>query len=62
MADNQHHDVVTIGAGAGGGTLLHRLAGNGAKVLRLEKGPFLPRERDSWKTQAVFVCENWLVL
>jgi choline dehydrogenase-like flavoprotein len=55
MADDQHYDVVIIGTGAGGGTLGHRLAMNGAKVLWLERGPFLPRERDNWQTEAVFV-------
>ena len=55
MADDQHYDVVIIGTGAGGGTLGHRLATNGAKVLWLERGPFLPRERDNWQTEAVFV-------
>ena len=48
MADDQHYDVVIIGTGAGGGTLGHRLATSGAKVLWLERGPFLPRERDNW--------------
>jgi choline dehydrogenase-like flavoprotein len=55
MADDQHYDVVIIGTGAGGGTLGHRLATNGARVLWLERGPFLPRERDNWVTDAVFV-------
>jgi choline dehydrogenase-like flavoprotein len=55
MADDQHYDVVIIGTGAGGGTLGHRLATNGTKVLWLERGPFLPRERDNWQTDAVFV-------
>ena len=55
MADDQHYDVVIIGTGAGGGTLGHRLATNGAKVLWLERGPFLPQERDNWETEAVFV-------
>jgi choline dehydrogenase-like flavoprotein len=55
MADDQHYDVVIIGTGAGGGTLGHRLATNGVKVLWLERGPFLPRERDNWQTDAVFV-------
>ena len=55
MADDQHYDVVIIGTGAGGGTLGHRLATNGVKVLWLERGPFLPRERDNWQTEAVFV-------
>ena len=60
MADDQHYDVVIIGTGAGGGTLGHRLAMNGAKVLWLERGPFLPRERDNWQTEAVFVRGKYL--
>jgi choline dehydrogenase-like flavoprotein len=60
MADDQHYDVVIIGTGAGGGTLGHRLATNGAKVLWLERGPFLSRERDNWQTDAVFVRGKYL--
>jgi choline dehydrogenase-like flavoprotein len=60
MADDQHYDVVIIGTGAGGGTLGHRLATSGAKVLWLERGPFLPRERDNWQTDAVFVRGKYL--
>jgi choline dehydrogenase-like flavoprotein len=60
MAADQHYDVVIIGTGAGGGTLGHRLATNGVKVLWLERGPFLPRERDNWQTDAVFVCGKYL--
>ena len=60
MADDPHYDVVIIGTGAGGGTLGHRLATNGVKVLRLERGPFLPRERDNWQTEAVFVRGKYL--
>ena len=60
MADDQHYDVVIIGTGAGGGTLGHRLAMNGVKVLWLERGPFLPRERDNWQTEAVFVRGKYL--
>ena len=60
MTDGQHYDVVIIGTGAGGGTLGHRLARNGVKVLWLERGPFLPRERDNWQTEAVFVRGKYL--
>ena len=60
MADDQHYDVVIIGTGAGGGTLGHRLATSGLKVLWLERGAFLPRERDNWETQAVFVRGKYL--
>jgi choline dehydrogenase-like flavoprotein len=60
MANDQHYGVVIIGTGAGGWTLGHRLATSGAKVLWLERGPFLPRERDNWQTQAVFVRAKYL--
>ena len=60
MADDQHYDVVIIGTGAGGGSLGHRLATSGTKVLWLERGDFLPRERDNWETQAVFVRGKYL--
>jgi choline dehydrogenase-like flavoprotein len=32
------YDVIIIGIGAGGGTLAHRLAPSGKRVLLLERG------------------------
>ncbi|HXS23087.1 MAG TPA: GMC family oxidoreductase [Gemmatimonadales bacterium] len=55
MVDEQHYDVIVIGTGAGGGTLAHRLAPTGKRVLLLERGDYLPRERDNWESTAVFV-------
>jgi len=55
MADTEHYDVVIVGTGAGGGTLAWKLAPSGKRILLLERGPFLPRERDNWETAAVFV-------
>ncbi|MDI2125053.1 GMC oxidoreductase [Yinghuangia seranimata] len=55
MAGDQHYDVIVIGTGAGGGTLAHRLASTGTRVLLLERGGYLPRERDNWDSSAVFV-------
>ncbi|MCX5086129.1 GMC oxidoreductase [Streptomyces sp. NBC_00401] len=55
MADDQHYDVIVIGTGAGGGTLAHRLAPAGKRILILERGGYLPRERDNWDSTAVFV-------
>jgi choline dehydrogenase-like flavoprotein len=55
MADSEHYDVIVIGSGAGGGTFAHRMAGSGKKVLILERGGYLPRERDNWDSTAVFV-------
>ncbi|MEY9848012.1 GMC oxidoreductase [Streptacidiphilus sp. MAP5-3] len=60
MADDQHYDVIVIGTGAGGGTLAHRLAGSGKRVLILERGGYLPRERDNWESTAVFVKGKYL--
>jgi choline dehydrogenase-like flavoprotein len=50
-----HYDVIIIGSGAGGGTLAHRLAPTGARILILERGGFVPRERDNWSSRAVNV-------
>jgi choline dehydrogenase-like flavoprotein len=50
-----HYDVVIIGSGGGGGTLAWKLASSGKRVLVLERGPYLPRERDNWDSSAVFV-------
>nr|AEG64677.1 putative choline dehydrogenase [Streptomyces viridochromogenes] len=55
MAGDQHYDVVIIGTGAGGGTLAHSLAPTGKRILILERGDYLPRERDNWDSTAVFV-------
>jgi len=48
------YDVIIIGTGAGGGTLAWSLAQTGQKILLLERGGFLPREKDNWNTKAVF--------
>ena len=55
VTDDRHYDVIIIGTGAGGGTLAHRLAPTGKQVLLLERGGYLPRERDNWDSTAVFV-------
>jgi choline dehydrogenase-like flavoprotein len=52
---SQHYDVIIIGTGAGGGTLAHRLAGSGKRILLLERGGFVPREKENWDTRAVAV-------
>ncbi len=55
-----HYDVVIIGSGAGGGTLAWKLAPTGKKVLIIERGGYLPRERDNWETDAVFLRGKYL--
>jgi choline dehydrogenase-like flavoprotein len=60
MSTSQHYDVVIIGTGAGGGTLAHRLAPTGKRILILERGGYLPREPDNWDSKAVFLDERYL--
>lgn len=50
-----NYDIIIIGSGAGGGTLAYSLADTGKKILILERGDFLPREKDNWDPKAVFV-------
>src|SRR5256885_14455173 len=47
------YDVAIIGTGAGGGTLAYALAPTGKKILVLERGGYVPREKDNWDTRAV---------
>lgn len=54
MAGAQRFDVIIIGTGAGGGTLGYALAPTGKRILLLERGGYLPREKDNWDTRAVF--------
>jgi choline dehydrogenase-like flavoprotein len=55
MPASSHYDVIIIGSGAGGGSLFHRLAPSGKKILLLERGDYVPRETDNWSTRAVNV-------
>jgi choline dehydrogenase-like flavoprotein len=50
---SSHYDLIIIGTGAGGGTLAYRLAPTGKKILILERGSFLPREKANWDTVEV---------
>jgi len=58
MADE--YDVIIVGSGAGGGTLAHRLAPSGKRVLILERGDWLPREIENWDATAVFVDNRYV--
>ena len=53
MSSNLHYDVIIIGTGAGGGTLAYRLAPSGKKILLVERGDFVPREKQNWDSRAV---------
>lgn len=56
---NNKYDIIIIGTGAGGGTLAYKLAPSGKKILILERGSFLPREKDNWNTKEVFQKDRY---
>src|SRR5271170_3651070 len=56
----KHYDVIIIGSGAGGGTLALKLAPSGKKILILERGTFLPREKQNWDATEVFVKSRYV--
>ncbi len=56
---NPDYDIIIIGTGAGGGTLAHRLAPSGQKILILERGTFLPREKANWNPTEVMTAGRY---
>jgi choline dehydrogenase-like flavoprotein len=55
MGRENQFDVIIIGTGAGGGTLAYHLAPSGKRILILERGDYVRREKDNWNPQAVNV-------
>jgi len=49
------YDVIIIGTGAGGGTLAHALAPTGKRILLLERGDSIRREKANWDPRQVNV-------
>jgi choline dehydrogenase-like flavoprotein len=47
MSQANHVDVVITGSGAGGGTLAYPLAPADRRILRRERGDYVPREQDN---------------
>ncbi|WP_407527882.1 GMC family oxidoreductase [Lacibacter sp. MH-610] len=60
-----HYDIIIIGTGSGGGTIAYKLAQSGKKILILERGGFVPKEKENWDAQEVVTKgryrpdENW---
>lgn len=60
------YDIAIIGSGMGGGTLAYALGQSGLRVALLERGEFLPKERENWDAGEVFgkgrykAAETWL--
>jgi choline dehydrogenase-like flavoprotein len=53
MQNGNRFDVIIVGSGAGGGTLAYRLASTGKKILILERGDYVPREKENWNPKLV---------
>lgn len=60
MPDDPHYDIIIIGSGAGGGTLARKLAGCGKSILIIERGDYLPREKENWDPTEVFVKNRYV--
>ena len=52
-------DIAIVGAGVGGATLAWALRERGARVLVLEQGGFLPRERENQSAYAIFMQHRY---
>ncbi|HEY1700754.1 MAG TPA: GMC family oxidoreductase [Trebonia sp.] len=52
---SNEYEFIIIGTGAGGGTIARQLAEAGRKILILERGDFLPQERENWDPKSVFI-------
>jgi choline dehydrogenase-like flavoprotein len=52
---NDRYDIIIVGSGAGGGTLAYRLAPTSKRILILERGDYVRREKANWDSRAVNV-------
>ena len=63
---NNHYDIIIIGTGSGGSTIAYKLAPSGKRILILERGGFIPKERENWDAHEVVTAgryrphEEWL--
>src|SRR4030095_7883812 len=42
---SNHYDIIIIGTGSGGSTIAYKLANTGKRILILERGGFIPKEK-----------------
>lgn len=59
------YDIIIVGTGSGGSTIAHKLASTGKKILILERGGFIPKEKENWDPHEVITkgryrpMEDW---
>jgi choline dehydrogenase-like flavoprotein len=62
----ERFDIVVVGSGAGGGTLVHALSSTAARILLIERGDRVPQEPENWDPEAVWrqlryrATEEWV--
>lgn len=60
------YDIIIIGSGAGGATMAYQLADSGKKILVVERGGYVPVEKENWDSVEVFqknrytTTDEWL--
>lgn len=59
QVSTEKYDIIIIGSGPGGGTLALKLAPTGKKILILERGHYLTREKENWDSKSVFVDNRY---
>lgn len=47
------YDIIIIGTGSGGSTIAHKLSDTGKRILILERGGFIPKEKENWDPHEV---------
>lgn len=47
------YDIIIIGTGSGGSTMAYKLAPTGKRILILERGGFIPKEKQNWDAHEV---------
>ena len=63
---SNHYDIIIIGTGSGGSTIAYKLAPSGKRILILERGGFIPKEKQNWDAHEVVTVgryrphEEWL--
>lgn len=63
---SNHYDIIIIGTGSGGSTMAYKLAPSGKRILILERGGFIPKEKQNWDAHEVVTAgryrphEEWL--
>jgi choline dehydrogenase-like flavoprotein len=55
----EHYDMIIIGTGAGGGTLAYALSDTGKKILLLDRGSYIPREKSNWDPDALYINQRY---